>query len=164
MKTDRLTLLLTPAEKDRINRQAKALGVSASEFVRTAANVLDAEDLRALEEVRALLPEFNAAVDRIHRNFEAALDHALRHEREIARMRAPAYREEVEAELEAADDLVGSVASLFNGSGDVQRRVQPAGAFEASPKLRRAAGASLVKEERAEWGADAGAKPEERKG
>ena len=106
-------MLVTAAEKDRINRQAAALGVSASEFVRKAASLIDANDLMALEEVRGLLPEFNAALSRIHHNLVDAVSDVLEHEGQIADMRSSAYRERVREDLAADPDLLAAGARLF---------------------------------------------------
>lgn len=92
MKSERITLLVTPSEKEQINRQAAALGISASEFLRKAASLLDAQDIKTLEDIRSLLPEFNAAVDRIHENLQAALDSSLEQERKMAGLRGAEYR------------------------------------------------------------------------
>lgn len=112
MKTARITLLISPQEKARIGRQAEALGISSSEFVRKAANLVEAEDIAALEEIRSLLPQFNAALDRMHDNFKAALETALRHEQEIERVRGREHRRAVLLEL-ADPDLIAAASDLF---------------------------------------------------
>jgi mobilization protein NikA len=106
-------MLVTQAEKERITRQAAALGTSASDYVRKAATLLDADDVVALEDIRSLLPEFNAALARIHDNLTAAADHSEKQHREIARMRTPEYRRDVYRSI--AEDRIGldAVASLF---------------------------------------------------
>ena len=114
MRTNRITLLVTKAEKARIAREAAALGASEGDYVRKAAMLLDAEDVVALEDVRSLLPEFNAALTRIHDNLTAAAERREKCLQEIERMRTPEYREEVRrsvmedrAGLEAVAALVG---------------------------------------------------------
>jgi hypothetical protein len=153
MKMHRLTLHLTDAEKERIAQQAAAVGTSESDYVRRAVNLLDAEDVAVLEDVRSLLPEFNAALTRIHDTLVAAAERSEKHQREMARMRTPEYREEVKRELEK--DLAGldAVASLFgvapakgsasevqppvDGIGD--ERITKAGSAGTSVRERREA-------------------------
>ena len=113
MSTYPLTLHLTKAEKKRIDREAAALGVSASDYVRKAVDLLDADDIRAIEEVRPLLPEFNAALTRIHDSLAAAADRSERHRQEMERMRTPEYREEVRRSIEKELAGLDAAASLF---------------------------------------------------
>lgn len=113
MRTHRLTLLVTKAEKERIEREAAALGTSESDYVRKAVKLLDAEDVAALENLPSLLPEFNAVLTRIHNTLVAAAERSEKHQQEMARMRTPEYREEVRRSIEK--DLAGldALASLF---------------------------------------------------
>lgn len=112
MRTHRITLLVSKSEKERIEREAATLGTSTGTYVRKAAMLLDAEDIAGMEDVRSLLPELRAALDRIHDNLTAAAEHSERHQQEIARMRTPEYRDEVrrsitDAEAEAVASLLG---------------------------------------------------------
>ncbi len=112
MRTHRITLLVSKSEKERIEREAATLGTSTGTYVRKAAMLLDAEDIAGMEDVRSLLPELRAALDRIHDNLTAAAEHSERHQQEIARMRTPEYRDEVrrsitDAEADAVASLLG---------------------------------------------------------
>jgi hypothetical protein len=99
MKTERMVLLVTPAEKADIAAKAARLGVSVSEFVRRATELFDAEDLVAMEELTQLVPELNAMADRIEsRQAEWATKEA-EFQRELARLRSPDYREQVRREV-----------------------------------------------------------------
>lgn len=157
MKTHRLTLLIDPAEKKRIGAQAAALGVSASEFVRKAASMLDADDIAALEGIRSLLPEFEAAIGRIHDNLVAAIDHSAMHEQEIARMRTPAYRAEVlQTMIENPDDDLDAIATLFNSPAPGEHTEASGGTlFERMSNIARAATRAQVAEDAQPWAGEA---------
>ena len=114
MRTHRLEVLVSQAEKERIEREAALLGTSTSEYVRKAAALLDADDIVGMEDVRSLLPEFNAALTRIHERLVAAAESREKAHKEIERMRTPQYREEVRRSI--SDDEVSTVASLLGGS------------------------------------------------
>jgi Arc/MetJ-type ribon-helix-helix transcriptional regulator len=116
MRTHRLTLLVTKAEKERIAREAAVLGTSESDYVRKAVTLLDAEDVAALENLPSLLPEFNAALTRIHDTLAAAAKRSERHRQEMARMRTPEYREEVRRSIEKDRAGLDAVAPLFGGA------------------------------------------------
>lgn len=113
MRTHRLTLPVSPAEKAQIAQQAAALGLSPGEYARKAATMLDAEDIAGLEEIRSLLPEFNAALDRIHDNLVAMAESSERTHQEIARMRTPEYREEVRRSIVEDQRALDAAARLF---------------------------------------------------
>src|SRR5688500_3801239 len=95
MRTQRLTLPVTPAEKAQIAQQAAALGLSPGEFARKTAMMLDANDIAGLEEIQSLLPDFNAALDRIHHRLVAMAESNEKWHQEMERLRSPEYREEV---------------------------------------------------------------------
>jgi hypothetical protein len=76
--------------------------------------LLDAEDIIAARDIPSLLPEFNAALDRIHANVVAMTERSERTEQEIARMRTPEYREDVRRSITA--DEVAAAASLLGRS------------------------------------------------
>ena len=65
MKTERLTLLVSPSDKAAIAARAAALNMSVSELVRRATRDYDPEEEALREELEALLPAFNAAVANI---------------------------------------------------------------------------------------------------
>lgn len=113
MRTQRLTLPVSPAEKAQIAQQAAALGLSPSEYARKAATMLDAEDIAGLEEIRSLLPEFNAALDRIHHNLVAMAESSERTQQEIERLRSPEYREEVARSIAEDQRALDAAARLF---------------------------------------------------
>ncbi len=116
MRTHRLTLPVSQAEKAQIAQQAAALGLSPSEYARKAATMLDAEDIAGLEEIRSLLPEFNAALDRIHHNLVAMAESGQRWEQEIARLRSPEYREEVKRAIAEDRRALDSAIRLFGAA------------------------------------------------
>ncbi|MBV9931611.1 MAG: hypothetical protein JO013_11795 [Alphaproteobacteria bacterium] len=142
MKTSRLTLLITEREKERIGRKAASLGISASEFVRRAADLLDPDDIAALGDMESLLPEFEAALARMQDNLTAAIAHSERHAQDLARLASPAYREAVRREVAADPAGVAATAALL-GCDREQR----------GPVLARAA------EAREPWGENVTAVP-----
>jgi hypothetical protein len=101
MKTDRLTLLVAPADKAAIAARAAALNLSVSELVRQAALGYDPAEAAAKAELEALMPQFEQAVDNILATFDRMLERADAHEREMERMQSPEYREQVRREVEA---------------------------------------------------------------
>lgn len=145
MRTHRLTLPVSPAEKAQIAEQAAALGLSPSEYARKAATMLDAEDIAGLEEIRSLLPEFNAALDRIHLNLVAMAESSERTHQEIERLRSPEYREEVARSLAEEQRALDAAARLFGVAQPEEAPDKPA------PR---------VKEQREPW---AGGNPPEKK-
>ncbi len=154
MKTHRLTLLLTEAEKERIAREAASLGTSEGDYVRKAAKLLDAEDVAALEDVRSLLPEFNAALTRIHDTLAAAAERSEKHQQEMARLRSPEYREEVRRSIEK--DLAGldAVASLFGvapTTGSASEGQAPVDGIVDERRLKAGTAGASVREPREAW-------------
>lgn len=155
MKTHRLTILVTPAEKDDIGRQAAALGISASEFVRKAARLLDAEDIAALESIHALLPEFNVALDRMHENLAAALEFNLERHKEIANLRSPEYRklllEELlrggRSEIAAAAALFGQASAEETAPESPPAQREDGTLFERMSQIARSAARSAAENE-----------------
>ena len=99
MKTDRLTLLISPADKAAINARATSLGMSVSELVRQAALDYDPEIDDEQEKLEALLGEIEAALDRIDVNIDAMTADAEDHRAEMARLASPEYREQVRCEV-----------------------------------------------------------------
>lgn len=145
MRTHRLELRVSQAERAQIAQQAAALGLSPSVYARMAATMLDAEDLAGLEEIRSLLPEFNAALDRIHGNLVAMAESSERRNQEIARLRSPEYRKEVARSIAEDRRALDAAARPFGVA-------QPE---EASDKP-----GPRVKEQREPW---VGANPQEKK-
>jgi hypothetical protein len=101
MKTDRLTLMVSPADKAAINARATSLGISVSELVRQAALGFDPEEATAKAELEALMPEFEGAVDRILATLDRMLAKADAFEERMEHLRSPEYREQVRREVEA---------------------------------------------------------------
>ena len=101
MKTDRLTLLISPADKAAINARAEALGVSVSELVRRAALNFDPREAAAKAELEALLPELEGTIDRILATLDRMVAKADAHEARMDHFRSPEYREEMRREVEA---------------------------------------------------------------
>jgi hypothetical protein len=99
MKTDRLTLLISPADKAAINARAETLGVSVSELVRRAALDYDPEEAEARRELETLLPQIAAAVERMHATFDRIEANSARHREEMAYQRSSEYREKVQREV-----------------------------------------------------------------
>ena len=61
MKTDRMTLLIAPADKAAIAARAASLHMSVSELVRQATVDYDPEERATLRKLTALIPELHAA-------------------------------------------------------------------------------------------------------
>lgn len=99
MKTDRLTLLISPADKAAINARAETLGISVSELVRQAALNFDPEEERAKGELEALLPEFNASVERIIATLDRIIANGEQHRREMEYLQSPEYQEQLQREV-----------------------------------------------------------------
>jgi hypothetical protein len=96
MKTDRLTLLISPSDKAAINARAEQLGISVSELVRKAALDYDPDEADARRELEALLPHVTAAVGRMHATFDRIAANSARHREEMAHLRSPEYREQLQ--------------------------------------------------------------------
>lgn len=99
MKTDRLTLLISPADKAAINARAETLGISVSELVRRAALDYDPEEADARAELEALLPQVEAAVARMHATFDRIEANSERHRREMEWLRSPEFQEQLRQEV-----------------------------------------------------------------
>ena len=88
MKTDRLTLLIAPADKGAIAARADALGISVSELMRRGALSYDPDDADMLARLKVLVPELHAAA----REMRADIAEALAAGEERARSWPPATR------------------------------------------------------------------------
>lgn len=117
MKTERLTLLVTPGEKAAINARAEELGVSASEYVRKAALLLDAEDMRAIDEMQDMLPDIEAAIGNMEASLARTAERSAEHEKIMAYQRSETYREKVRQEVRNDPNIDwNAVARLFGRS------------------------------------------------
>lgn len=117
MKTERMTLLVTPAEKARINAESAKLGVSASEYVRRLLGLLDAEDIAELENLAALMPALTAAMTNIEANISRTISHFEAAEKERLYMRTDAYRDQVREELLADSTTNWAAVKALFGRG-----------------------------------------------
>jgi hypothetical protein len=99
VKTDRLTLLISPADKAAINARASSLGISVSELVRKAALDYDPDEAFARAELEALLPAVNAAVGRMHATFDRIEANSARHRAELEQVRSPENRDALQKAL-----------------------------------------------------------------
>lgn len=116
MKTERMVLMIGTAEKAEITSRAKALGLTASEFVRRAAAAYEPAQEALLEELAVLGGELDRSADRLKAKLaEAERAAALTREHEEDR---EALRDEVRKELAQADWDWDSLASLFAGAGE----------------------------------------------
>jgi len=154
MRAHRITLLVSKAEKERIARQAASLGTCEGDYVRKTAMLLDADDVAALEDVRSLLPEFDAALTRIHNNLVAAAERSEKHHREIERMRSAEYRQEIYRELETNQAGLEAVAALFGVGPSEQTATEPKPAKDGKPDestSKRLRPRPRVNEEKVPW-------------
>jgi anti-sigma-K factor RskA len=119
MKTERMVLLVTPTEKARINSESSKLGVSASEYIRKIVSLLDADDVRAAEELVQLAPQLTEMADRLDATFaDFNAKQKLREER-WAYLASPEYRETVRQEV--LDDPTidwAKMRGMFGNSDD----------------------------------------------
>jgi hypothetical protein len=99
MKTDRLTLLIKPADKAAINARAEALGISVSELIRRAALDYEPDEDALKAQIEAILPEVETAIGRMHATFDRIQANSAAHREEMARLQSPEYREQVQREL-----------------------------------------------------------------
>ena len=99
MKTERMVLLVTPEEKAQIASESAKLGVSASEYIRKLVASFEADDLGALEDLKELLPEVDAAIDRMSTTIDRTLKRLEEGEARRAYYNSDEYREQVRREL-----------------------------------------------------------------
>lgn len=97
MKTDRMTLLVTPDEKAELAARARVLGISASELVRRAVRTYDPDDDR--DELASLAEELAGVAGRMEKKLDACLAKVAAYETALADKQAlkAAARVEVEA-------------------------------------------------------------------
>ena len=117
MKTERLVLLVTPEEKTRIAEGARALGVSASEYVRQLVNGFGADDLAMLPELDMLWPEVDAAIEQMNASLDRAIATLEDGEVRRAHLTSDAYREEVRQQLLASGIDWNAARRRFAGGG-----------------------------------------------
>ena len=101
MKTDRLTLLIAPADKAAITQRADALGLSVSELVRQAALAYDPQEERLKAELEALIPVAIVSVERIEAAFDRMLADMAAHRNEMTWLQSDEHRAQVRREVEA---------------------------------------------------------------
>lgn len=78
MKTDRLTLLISPAEKAALSARAEALGVTVSELMRQAAMRFDPAQDDEIATLHALTTELSDQMGRLRGKLDAAFEEAER--------------------------------------------------------------------------------------
>jgi hypothetical protein len=120
MKTERMTLLISPADKAAIAARAEGLGMSVSELVRTAALDFDPGEAAARAEVEALLPEFRSTVKNIHESFERMIERLDASEQRHIEMDSPEYREVVRQRLANDPNLDWDRARAVFGSTEAK--------------------------------------------
>jgi hypothetical protein len=120
MKTDRLTLLISPADKAAINARAELLGVSVSELVRTAALDYEPELKDEKAQLEALLGEIEFALGRIDDNLDAMIAGAETHRQEMAYLASDEYREKVRQQILADPNIDWQGLRQLVGSGPVE--------------------------------------------
>ena len=101
MKTDRLTLLVTPEEKAELAARARVLGISASELVRRAVRSYDPDDDR--DELTSLAEELAGMAERMEKKLDATLAKVAAYEQALADK--PGLKAAARAELEASGDV-----------------------------------------------------------
>jgi hypothetical protein len=121
MKTERLTLLVSPVDKAAIAARAAALNMSVSELVRRAALDYDPEEEAIREELETLLPAFNAAVANIEANLHSIVEAQDRFEERMVHLRSDEYRDLVRREI-AEDPNIDWLAIRRLFGGDIQDR------------------------------------------
>ena len=99
MKTDRLTLLIAPADKAAIAARADELGLSVSELVRRATASYDPVEEALKVELAAVLPEAEAALGRIEGSVDRMIATLDAGERRRTHHQSSEYREQVRQEL-----------------------------------------------------------------
>ncbi len=98
MKTDRMTLLVTPNEKAELAARAAALGISGSELVRRAVRSYDPDE--DVDELKALAAELAGAVDRMEKKLDGTLAKVAAYEKALADKEG--LKAAARAELEAS--------------------------------------------------------------
>lgn len=84
MKTDRLTLLISPAEKAALSARAEALGVTVSELMRQAAMRFDPAQDDEIATLHALTTELSDQMGRLRGKLDTAFEEAERTRLHIA--------------------------------------------------------------------------------
>lgn len=113
VRSDRLVVLVSKAEKAAFSERAQASGMTVSEFVRTAAERYSEPtqpEQRLMSELLTVLEEANAKTD-------VALARLRATEARVAAFDEDAYRAKVEAELAARTDLNWSAMAVQLGLG-----------------------------------------------
>src|SRR5438128_1972275 len=84
MKTERVTLLISPDDKRQLQSLAEDRGITASELVRQAVQAFGVSSIEETRELAALTAELRAAIPSMRKSLRAANTAA---ERAIAAMR-----------------------------------------------------------------------------
>ena len=111
LRSDRVVVLVSPAEKRRISEDAAAAAMSVSDFMRTAAQNHFAPTEVEAALLKDVLADLESANERTRASFEAL-------EAQMERSRAwdeVAYKDKVRAELEARDDIDWDKVAEFLG-------------------------------------------------
>lgn len=98
MKSDRMTLLVTPDEKAELAARARVLGISASELVRRAVRTYDPDVER--DELMSLAGELAGVAARMEKKLDATLAKVAAHDKALADK--PGLKAAARAELEAS--------------------------------------------------------------
>lgn len=101
VRSNRVVVLVSPAEKQRIAADAAAADMSISDFMRTAAEGFTeptAAERRLMRDLLRTLEEANARTD-------ASLARLMETQARAAAFDEDAYREQVRAEMETREDI-----------------------------------------------------------
>lgn len=128
MKTERMTLMISPGDKAAISARAEGLGLSVSELVRQAALDFDPEDLIVRSQIEAILPEVNDAIDRMHATFDRIEMNSANHRKEMERLQSPEYREQLQNEVWADPNIDWDWIRTIRNGALRERAVQAAAA------------------------------------
>ena len=118
MKTERMVLLVTPEEKARISAEAGKLGVSGGEYIRKLIGGFDADDLTALDELKTLWPEVDAAIERMTLTLDRTINRLEESEARRAHYNSDEYREQVRRELVESGIDWDAARRRFRGGAD----------------------------------------------
>ncbi len=111
LRSDRVVVLVSPAEKRRIAADAKAVDMSVSDFMRTAAQRYFEPTEAEAALFKDLLVELERANERTDASFKALMAQAER----SRNWDEAAYKAKVRAELEARTDIDWDKVAEFLG-------------------------------------------------
>lgn len=118
MKTERMTLLITPSDKEAIAARAESLGLSVSELVRRAAVDYDPDDRGHLVQLAALVPELRQAAAEMRASLATAF--AAADETRAALAGRETYRDKLRRSMEADPAIDWPAIQRLFGLGPVQ--------------------------------------------